>query len=75
MATKNINLEEKEIYEILVALKQRMAVCQRISDDSYGFSLDYDVSDPRRKLYDESGKRYSDKVNEFSAIIKKLESL
>ena len=75
MTIKNINLEEKEIYEILIALKQRMAQCQTISDDFYGCSLDYDVSDPRRKLYDERGKQYSDKEKELSAIIKKLESL
>ena len=75
MTTKNINLEEKEIFDILVALKLRRAACVNAADEFGGCSLDYDVSDPRRKLYDERATQFSDKAKELTVIIKKLESL
>ena len=75
MTTKNINLEEKEIFDILVALKQRRAACVTAADEFGGCSLDYDVSDPRRKLYDERATQFSDKAKELTGIITKLESL
>lgn len=75
MATKNINLEEKEVFDILVALKQRQAACVTAADEFGGCSLDYDVSDLRRKLYDERATEFSDKAKELTVIITKLESL
>lgn len=75
MATKNINLEEKEVFDILVALKQRRASCQTIADESGGLSLDFDISDPYRKHYNDRFVAYSNKVKELTVIITKLEAL
>ena len=72
---KIINLEENEIFDILVALKQRRASCQTIADESGGLSLDFDISDPRRMHYNDRFVAYSNKVKVLTSIIIKLESL
>ena len=72
---KTINLEEKEIFDILVALKQRRASCQTIADDSAGCSLDYDISDPYRKHYNDRFVAYSAKAKNLTEVIAKFENL